>query len=185
MKKITWVFQNEVGTNLNRYIAKNVATGEEVTFDLLRGGNISIVGTPLNAENLNSLINAINELIDELYKRTQVSVEFVTLNATQSRITWIDIYQVDYYEIELVAYDGSSNEFRVYDNNEVTLFRNNQANNLLRIIGQDGGDCYIYSNSYDNSITKGDTQGHLGLQLVADYGENSCSMTFIIRKYFK
>lgn len=65
MAKITWAFQDEKGTNLNRYIATNVATGEEITFDLLRGGNISVVGTPLNAETLNSLIAAINELYDK------------------------------------------------------------------------------------------------------------------------
>ena len=56
MAKITWTFKNEEGTNLNRYIATNVSTGEKITFDLLRGGNISVVGTPLNAENLNALI---------------------------------------------------------------------------------------------------------------------------------
>ena len=56
MAKINWVFQDESGTNLNRYIATNVATGEEITFDLSRGGNITIIGTPLNAEKLNSLI---------------------------------------------------------------------------------------------------------------------------------
>ena len=62
MAKIEWVFQNEQGTNLNRYKAINVSTGEEIVFDLLRNANISIVGTPLNAEKLNGLINAINSL---------------------------------------------------------------------------------------------------------------------------
>lgn len=76
MAKIDWVFQNEIGTNLNRYIATNVSTGEKITFDLLRGGNISIVGTPLNAKNLNSLINAINENYDE----------FTTLNTKVTNI---------------------------------------------------------------------------------------------------
>ena len=65
MAKIDWVFQNENGTNLNRYIATNVATGEKITFDLLRGANISIAGTPLDAFTMNSLINAINENYDE------------------------------------------------------------------------------------------------------------------------
>ena len=65
MAKIDWVFQNENGTNLNRYKATNVATGEVITFDLLRNANISIVGTPLDSANLNSLINAINENYDE------------------------------------------------------------------------------------------------------------------------
>lgn len=64
MAKIEWVFQDEQGTNLNRYIATNVSTGEQITFDLNRGGSISIVGTPLNAERLNSLVNAINDLYE-------------------------------------------------------------------------------------------------------------------------
>ena len=72
MGRINWVFQDESGTNLNRYIATNVQTGEKVTFDLLRGGNISIVGTPLNAENLNELIDAINEIYDESQKSLKV-----------------------------------------------------------------------------------------------------------------
>lgn len=70
MAKINWVFQDEQGTNLNRYRATNVETGEEVVFDLLRGGNISIVGTPLNAEKLNSLISAINDLYDSKLDKT-------------------------------------------------------------------------------------------------------------------
>ena len=69
MAKINWVFQDESGTNLNRYIATNVATGEEITFDLSRGGNITIIGTPLNAEKLNSLINAINDIGDDYFSK--------------------------------------------------------------------------------------------------------------------
>ena len=70
MAKINWVFQDEQGTNLNRYRATNVETGEEVVFDLLRGGNINVVGTPLNAEKLNSLVNAINDLYDSKLDKT-------------------------------------------------------------------------------------------------------------------
>ena len=65
MGKINWNFQDEQGTNLNRYIATNVATGEQFTFDLLRNGQISVVGTPLNADNLNDLIKAINNNYDD------------------------------------------------------------------------------------------------------------------------
>ena len=68
MAKINWVFQNESGTHLNRYKATNVNTGEEIVFDLLRNANISIVGTPLNAEKLNELITAINGAWEELGK---------------------------------------------------------------------------------------------------------------------
>ena len=68
MSKIEWVFQDEQGTNLNRYKATNVSTGEVITFDLLRGGNISVVGTTLNAQRLNSLITAINDNYDMFTK---------------------------------------------------------------------------------------------------------------------
>lgn len=86
MSKINWVFQNENGTNLNRYIATNVATGEQITFDLLRGANISIVGTPLNAENLNSLIEAINNNYDTIFNlKTELqSGKFKVKNAENS-----------------------------------------------------------------------------------------------------
>ena len=67
MARINWVFQNESGTNLNRYKATNVLTGEVVIFDLLRDSNINVVGTPLSAENLNQLINAINSMSVEIY----------------------------------------------------------------------------------------------------------------------
>lgn len=51
MAKINWVFQDEIGTNLNRYKATNVSTGEVITFDLLRNAIIPVgsEGTPLNA----------------------------------------------------------------------------------------------------------------------------------------
>lgn len=77
MAKINWVFQNESGTNLNRYRAINVATNEEVVFDLFRNGSISIVGTPLSAENLNQLINAINDLYDNYYSKESANNTFV------------------------------------------------------------------------------------------------------------
>ena len=46
---------------MNRYIATNVETGEQTTFDLLRGGSISVVGTPLNAEKLNEIGKELSE----------------------------------------------------------------------------------------------------------------------------
>lgn len=64
MAKISWRFVDESGTNLNRYILENVATGERVEFNLSRNANIVQAGTPLNASNLNALITAINELYD-------------------------------------------------------------------------------------------------------------------------
>lgn len=95
MAKITWLFQNESGTNLNRYIATNVNTGEEITFDLLRGGNISIIGTPLNAENMNSLVNAINGAYDEISEKLNVSqgtnnANKVAITNSQGNITFVN-----------------------------------------------------------------------------------------------
>ena len=84
MAKINWVFQDESGTNLNRYIATNVETGEEIIFDLLRGGNISVVGTPLNAEKLNELVSAINSNYDSILSlQKNVSTNSTTIGKLQ------------------------------------------------------------------------------------------------------
>ena len=83
MANITWRFIDEQGTNLNRYIATNVDTGEEITFDLLRGGNISVVGTPLNAEKLNEIIEALNNSYTKLETNTKINTsikEYMTAN---------------------------------------------------------------------------------------------------------
>ena len=112
MAKITWVFQDENGTNLNRYIATNVATGEQITFDLLRGGNISIVGTPLNAANLNSLISAINELYDNLSAKEQELKQYsdnnlaVAQNHTNSEIEKLEISQ--YFKKSNIKYESGT-----------------------------------------------------------------------------
>lgn len=67
MAKIDWTFINESGTELNRYIATNVVTGEQITFRLLRNPNVIdfVQGTPLDAEKMNSLKDAINQNYDE------------------------------------------------------------------------------------------------------------------------
>lgn len=83
MANITWRFIDEQGTNLNRYIATNVDTGEEITFDLLRNGNISVVGTPLNAEKLNEIIEALNNSYTKLETNTKINTsiqEYMTAN---------------------------------------------------------------------------------------------------------
>ena len=87
MAKITWTFKNEEGTNLNRYIATNVSTGEKITFDLLRGGNISVVGTPLNAENLNALITAINACYDLISSSEKDTTYTLSKNGNAIRLT--------------------------------------------------------------------------------------------------
>lgn len=87
MAKITWTFRNEEGTNLNRYIATNVSTGEKITFDLLRGGNISVVGTPLNAENLNALITSINACYDLISSSEKDTTYTLSKNGNAIRLT--------------------------------------------------------------------------------------------------
>ena len=87
MAKITWTFKNEEGTNLNRYIATNVSTGEKITFDLLRGGNISVVGTPLNAENLNALITSINACYDLISSSEKDTTYTLSKNGNAIRLT--------------------------------------------------------------------------------------------------
>lgn len=64
MAKLDFVFVDEVADNQNRYKAINIATGEEIVFDLLRYGNIKVQGTPLEAKVLNKLVEAINENYD-------------------------------------------------------------------------------------------------------------------------
>lgn len=90
MAKITWTFKNEEGTNLNRYIATNVSTGEKITFDLLRGGNISVVGTPLNAENLNALITSINACYDLISSSEKDTTYTLSKNGNAIRLTSSD-----------------------------------------------------------------------------------------------
>ena len=86
MAKIEWVFQNEVGTNLNRYRATNVNTNEVITFDLLRNASISVVGTPLNAENMNSLITSINALYDNLSTLSTQTTNSLSLKEDKSNL---------------------------------------------------------------------------------------------------
>ena len=136
MSKINWVFQNENGTNLNRYIATNVATGEQVTFDLLRGANISIIGTPLNADNLNSLITAINSNYDEIVaiKERVSTIEKDYLKKDGGHITWLyvdeelDVVGDAYFKQGIgfndgdVWLDGNSDNTRLKVNNKEVAF---------------------------------------------------------------
>ena len=75
MAKVNFNFQDELGSNLNRYLARDVTSGIEYTFDLNRKATITQNGTPLNALNLNKLINAINDNddnIDNISKRIPI-----------------------------------------------------------------------------------------------------------------
>lgn len=75
MAKVNFNFQDELGSNLNRYLAKDVTSGIEYTFDLNRKATITKNGTPLNASILNQLVNAINDNddnIDNISKRIPI-----------------------------------------------------------------------------------------------------------------
>lgn len=62
MAKLNITFVDELGINLNRYKAIDINTGAEYIFDLSRNGTITTQGTPLNAENMNLIIQAINNI---------------------------------------------------------------------------------------------------------------------------
>lgn len=75
MAKVNFNFQDELGSNLNRYLARDVTSGIEYTFDLNRKATITNNGTPLNALTLNQLVNAINnndDNIDNISKRIPI-----------------------------------------------------------------------------------------------------------------
>lgn len=55
-------FVDEVGTDLNKYKVVKEEDGSSYYVKLLRASNITINGTLLNAENLNPIIDAINNL---------------------------------------------------------------------------------------------------------------------------
>ena len=110
MSKINWVFQDEQGTNLNRYKATNVSSGEVVIFDLLRNGSISVVGTPLNASNLNSLISAINDNYDLLTKNEYTlskEKNVISLNRSNNTNTKVTLTKSD---LDLGNVDNTSDE---------------------------------------------------------------------------
>ena len=87
-EKINWTFQNESGTNLNRYKAINVDTGEEIIFDLFRNCEIKTIGTDLSAENLNQLITAINENYTEIIAlKNNVTTNANNIKALQSSVS--------------------------------------------------------------------------------------------------
>ena len=73
IEKINLVFKDEQGTDFNKYGLIEDGGGEkQVT--LRRLANITSVGTPLSAENLNTPINKINEIIDKINTKVDNAV---------------------------------------------------------------------------------------------------------------
>lgn len=61
MAKLDFTFVDEQGTDLNKFKV-TLEDGTSYNIHLSRGATITTPGTPLNAENMNKLISAINEM---------------------------------------------------------------------------------------------------------------------------
>ena len=147
MSKINWVFQDEQGTNLNRYKATNVSSGEVVIFDLLRNGSISVVGTPLNASNLNSLISAINDNYDLLTKNEYTlskEKNVISLNRSNNTNTKVTLTKSD---LDLGNVDNTSDENKPISK-ETQQALNGKVANTTKVNG--------YTLDKDITLTKGD-----------------------------
>ena len=89
MAKVNFNFQDELGSNLNRYLAKDVTSGIEYTFDLNRKATITKNGTPLNASNLNQLVNAINDNVDEISNKERLIRDLLLKLDDDTRKQWL------------------------------------------------------------------------------------------------
>lgn len=100
MSKVNITFKDESGSNLNQYIATNVVTKEETTFELRRNATIpsGSEGTPLNAEYMNALKNAINNNDDNIIalqnrasnSETEVNNLKTRVSTTENNISSLD-----------------------------------------------------------------------------------------------
>lgn len=99
MSKLELTFTDEVGTNLNQYkMKRNVGTASETeeVIQLERDANITVPGTIINADKLNTMVSAINEPISSLfttiYEETQnkkslplnTNIAFALINSADS-----------------------------------------------------------------------------------------------------
>lgn len=188
MSKINWVFQNENGTNLNRYIATNVATGERITFDLLRGAIIpqGQEGTPLNASTLNSLINAINSNYDEIVaiKERVSTIETDYLKKEGGHVTWLyvdeelDVTGDSYFKNGIgfndgdVWLNGNSDSTRLKVNNKEVAFVKELTDGSLQV-GAIQDQCELGSSGLylddvfdlENGMVNNSNLSHLSLNL--------------------
>ena len=62
MARIDFTFQDEAGTNLNRFKATREDDNTSYYVTLTREANIQIQGTPIDAQHMNEIINAINDM---------------------------------------------------------------------------------------------------------------------------
>lgn len=142
MAKIKWTFNDEQGTNLNRYTATNVLNGEKTIFDLLRNANITNVGTPLNAENLNALINSINACYDEV-----AGIKNVETSNTTNSLTSLDVM-----DIQSNSPVGLELEPGIYLINRTIILiinNNNEGNGYGSLISFRDGYIDLWSAEYD------------------------------------
>ncbi len=97
MSKLELTFTDEVGTNLNQYkMKRNVGTASETeeVIQLERDANITVPGTIINADKLNTMVSAINEPISftTIYEETtntkslplNTNIDFALINSKDS-----------------------------------------------------------------------------------------------------
>ena len=152
MAKLNITFVNEVGNNLNRYKAIDVNTGDEYLFDLSRNGTITTPGTPLNAEIMNAIVEAINSIdtekqgqIDTLKNATDKLREDFDNSFTEKSVTRKIRKLVDYPSKELSYPDqnvilkqlgGMSykyNQLASLNQNITTIYSFTLENNMFHI----------------------------------------------------
>ena len=77
-------FRDRITQHPNRVRHVNVATGEETVYDVVRDeGNITDVGTPLNADNLNAITSDLKaELVNLIYPVGAVYLSLVNISPT-------------------------------------------------------------------------------------------------------
>ena len=132
MAMINLVFVDEEGQQLNQFRVLNMGTTETTVVQLYRDATITKEGTPLNATNLNLLVNSINELgkkrylhnitIDDAFQTQGGDINFrlafILLNEIETPITSLDgLYNAMPLDKDIVCYG-----FVEINNNEYTPF---------------------------------------------------------------
>lgn len=109
---INLTFKDEIGTDLNRYTITDVATGETKDVRLNRKANITQQGTPLNATNLNKIVEGINNVSASHCKITNRKTYFQRGDSIdfplEKKLILTDEWGVDETAILVPTYQGTS-----------------------------------------------------------------------------
>lgn len=163
MAKLNITFVNEVGNNLNRYRAIDINTNEEFIFDLSRNGTITTPGTPLNAERLNAIVEAINsmdtekqEQIDTLNNKTDKLREDFDNSFTEKSVTRKIRKLVDYPSKEISYPDQNVTLKQLggmsYKYNQLSQITNSKTEYGLTITNNNNGTLSIHG-TYDGTAS--------------------------------